>query len=156
MSNPETPPETNNMALQQRLRDRFGKLQYDLGGINPGKEATDIIDGMSDLLWEAAAALETLHRRVEELKAREQWQPIETAPKDGGCLLLYGELAVMFAGEINHWIDGCWRGYYCNVLGWRETGTINRIKPTHWRPIPESPHTPSSVQPTEQAEGGEE
>ena len=58
-----------------------------------------------------------------------QWQPIETAPKDGSAILtwtrLYGyadEFCVMYWGD-KEWM--CLDAFY--------------LEPTHWMPLPEEP-----------------
>ena len=71
-----------------------------------------------------------------------QWQPIETAPKDGTKVLLYGPLS-------------CSKGIIRKVpkmavdryaqpedkLGWTGWGKFNPKfwPPTHWQPLPEPP-----------------
>jgi hypothetical protein len=69
-----------------------------------------------------------------------QWQAIETAPKDGTSILLYDpvgdwtdETRTM---DIGHW--GLW--------GWGEStwlmnGGDGWGKPTHWQPLPAPPQT---------------
>lgn len=61
------------------------------------------------------------------------WQPIETAPKDGSCVLLYWPDIDSIAtgawyaplGCVEHWCKDC-RVTYC-------------IDPTHWMPLPDPP-----------------
>jgi hypothetical protein len=60
-----------------------------------------------------------------------EWQPIETAPKDGTVILAYryqlGSLSwivIMFDR-----IKGIWFNYY----------TGQQELPTHWMPLPEAP-----------------
>lgn len=55
-----------------------------------------------------------------------EWQPIETAPKDGMRVLVIGKSGYVDAG---HYIEG-W--------GW-EDANGNIMKPTHWMPLPEPP-----------------
>jgi hypothetical protein len=68
-----------------------------------------------------------------------EWQPIETAPRDGTHVLGYedGEMTVI------HWSDhpptssykgGYWNNIYCNDGEWW---------PTHWMPLPPPPTTES-------------
>lgn len=76
-----------------------------------------------------------------------EWQPIETAPKDGTALLLYG----MWAGEISGiakepQIDiGLWAGGRSDYSGsdWWQLSTGDAygcwIRPTHWMPLPLTP-----------------
>lgn len=75
-----------------------------------------------------------------------EWQPIETAPRDGTHILGYG----LWAGEINgpddtpthaviyHWHGG---GDY-EGFDWSVHGTdayAAWMKPTHWMPLPDPP-----------------
>ena len=76
-----------------------------------------------------------------------EWQPIETAPKDGKAVLLYkpdermvGEYTIAgywgeWPGHEDGWIacDGKPQGYYSNVAGGRQG------YPTHWMPLPPPP-----------------
>jgi hypothetical protein len=56
------------------------------------------------------------------------WQPIETAPKDGTDILVYDN-GVMF---VTSWVDvDGWQG-------WWETGRVEP-PPTHWMPLPDPP-----------------
>jgi len=64
-----------------------------------------------------------------------EWQPIETAPKDGTHVLLYVDkgAAVNITGGFwdNHPKCGCWiAGGY----------TRKQFPPTHWMPLPEAPN----------------
>jgi len=55
-----------------------------------------------------------------------EWQPIETAPRDGTIILLStpkGRVA-----------DGMWHKRY-GVWAW----TYVMVEPTHWMPLPEPP-----------------
>jgi hypothetical protein len=71
---------------------------------------------------------------------RPLWQPIDTAPKDGTCVLLYGiwsgevhgsvdEYSILQASfSLNDWlVEG--GEYYCAYV----------INPTHWMPLPAPP-----------------
>ena len=63
------------------------------------------------------------------------WQPIETAPKDGGTMILW-EPSLNDKVTTGYW--------YKNILSWRdgdwwiEGGQITG-QPTHWMPFPEPP-----------------
>lgn len=71
------------------------------------------------------AAINSLPSLLDELEAR-QWQPIETAPKDGSSVLLW----VPENGEAQ-------KGYYCDMEFWVVEGMGE--KPTHWMPLPLGP-----------------
>lgn len=57
-----------------------------------------------------------------------QWQPIETAPRDGSNVLVYedGAITVVF------WDEGAWRHPY-------KGGKTTWPNVTHWQPLPEPP-----------------
>lgn len=76
----------------------------------------------------------------------ENWQPIETAPTDGTCVLVYPPL---------------WNGRSCSIARydndehakspkpfWKRDDDMGRatfsrsIPPTHWMPLPPSPSLP--------------
>jgi hypothetical protein len=55
-----------------------------------------------------------------------EWQPIETAPKDGSVIIVN-----------NYGIDvGYWSAAY---NGWLTGGSRTVASPTHWLPVPELP-----------------
>ena len=55
-----------------------------------------------------------------------EWQPIETAPRDGKIILIYGEDFGVTEGR-------CDQGYW--LVFWYHTD----VNPTHWMPLPEPP-----------------
>ena len=71
-----------------------------------------------------------------------EWQPIETAPKNGTWVLVTGG-----------YIDYCWEGetqpdvtaaqYVINIgwqMAWYDSGYYGGYKsPTHWMPLPKPP-----------------
>lgn len=67
-----------------------------------------------------------------ELKEREKWQPIETAPKDGEAIILTNGGAVVygyFEEDCNKWL---YHDYPDNY-------NLYPFIPTHWMPLPEPP-----------------
>ena len=62
-----------------------------------------------------------------------EWQPIETAPKDGTNVLLcadgYVEIGFWLPNP-HTWNDGAW---------WVEGGQITARNTTHWMPLPKAP-----------------
>lgn len=66
-----------------------------------------------------------------------EWQPIDTAPKDGTRILVYdafyaGRIAVCQFDSYFEWVE---RGadYATEVWG------LGEMSPTHWMPLPEPP-----------------
>jgi hypothetical protein len=75
-----------------------------------------------------------------------QWQPIETAPKNGTSLILgaIGEKAVL----------GFWsqrRTYWLRLGAQVGAQAEDRIYPTHWMPLPDPPAAIRAASPTEKA-----
>jgi hypothetical protein len=67
-----------------------------------------------------------------------QWQPIETAPKNGTAVLATWENTAEF--DVLRWIED--RQAWCvHYGGWGEDRYRNDETPTHWMPLPESPMT---------------
>ena len=66
-----------------------------------------------------------------------QWQPIETAPKDGTFIITY--LPPRFVDEAGLTMIQRWKG---TKLQWITAGAPNRARlwqPTHWMPLPSPP-----------------
>lgn len=64
-----------------------------------------------------------------------EWQPIETAPKDGTPILVACPYSSGVAVENVRWIDRP------RARGWRfhNYGPALGVQPTHWMPLPEPP-----------------
>lgn len=58
------------------------------------------------------------------------WQPIETAPKDGTRVLVN-----------SHWMDATGKRLGVEIAHWREEGYWQCLErqPTHWMPLPDPP-----------------
>lgn len=71
-------------------------------------------------------------QRIRELVGENEWQPIETAPKDGGEVLAYGPHLGMLVVE-----------YGINGGGWPwqtlDGPSYSADAFTHWRPLPPPP-----------------
>ena len=63
---------------------------------------------------------------IKKLKADNEWQPIETAPKDGSFILLATPKCLI--------ADGFWSLVY-RVWSWPYV----MVEPTHWMPLPTPP-----------------
>jgi hypothetical protein len=69
-----------------------------------------------------------LHKRSQE------WQPIQTAPKDGACVLLYDNTCE--EPVVGFWHASGW------LVAWdhsRYDTNFPGCDPTHWMPLPEPP-----------------
>ena len=88
-----------------------------------------------ELLEICGADVEGAERFVRE----PQWQPIETAPKDGTYLLI-GSKSFVSCGLWESSDSGGW---------WRDAVEsapyqISEVKPTHWMPLPDAPPAPEA------------
>lgn len=73
-----------------------------------------------------------LHEKVERLEKEREWQPIDTAPKDGTGFLA---ASPDFISEGNWHISTCW-------WLWGEQKyqmCSSQVIPTHWQPLPPPP-----------------
>ena len=81
----------------------------------------------------------------EALPACPQWQPIETAPKDGRSILLLNGDQVSYGGWISAADQGADVGEeYLIAAGWWSVD-LSDNDPTHWMPLPTPPVPPSTV-----------
>jgi hypothetical protein len=63
-----------------------------------------------------------------------EWQPIETAPKHGGNIMLW---CVDLVGGNGRVATGLWRDSYGG--SWWDYHMEYMLNPTHWMPLPEPP-----------------
>jgi len=70
-----------------------------------------------------------------------EWQPIETAPKDGTSIILYEPNRKKV--QIGKWDNDRWakkpRPYWAMVSGYSDKTYERMFPPTHWQPLPPSP-----------------
>lgn len=67
-----------------------------------------------------------------------EWQPIETAPKDGTPILIYAPRDELRPVREARWFTAsAWRGW------WAYDGDriVREVSVTHWMPMPEPPAT---------------
>lgn len=68
-----------------------------------------------------------------------EWQPIETAPKDGTEIIAFG----FSRGDYGYDDEYTWTGVRWGRQGWATTKPTGRyfigFAPTHWTPLPEPP-----------------
>lgn len=78
------------------------------------------------------------------------WQPIETAPKDGTRIIYYE----VYHGQAHIGLGFWWNGDDLNRAGWHD-GLY--VFPTHWMPIPNPPsndETGDNINPDEYIDSG--
>lgn len=71
-----------------------------------------------------------------------EWQPIDTAPKDGTPILLWD--AESKSVNVGYWLDRYTQPFHALVRGedanWCDDGGANPIfNATHWMPLPDPP-----------------
>ena len=71
------------------------------------------------------------------------WQPIETAPKDGTHVLGYGPM-----DDGTYWMEDLY--WYESMEAWPITFMHGHGEPTHWMPLPEPPESESRDEHTSQ------
>ena len=103
------------------------------------KSWQEMVDSVNQTNRAMGNMLNKLEGKVEELEGNE-WQPIESAPKDGTIILLLED----HSGEVN---TGYW-GLEENIFSgtenkWFSNGCIDNVLTfpniTHWMPLPELP-----------------
>ena len=71
-----------------------------------------------------------------------EWQPIETAPKDGTTVILYGPCRIVWPprklSDREH-TDATIATAYFRCTCWQAGFLGSIIEPTHWMPLPEPP-----------------
>jgi hypothetical protein len=88
-----------------------------------GRTMFDVLNEATDYGWELLEAA---------FSAAQQWQPIETAPKDGTEILgftRYGKRPDEFEIYVVWW-DGGWEAHGCSTAF---------AAPSHWMPLPAPP-----------------
>lgn len=104
-----------------------------------------LLDRLDDTGEGNAVRIEQLEGLVRKLAAAPAaapaWQPIETAPKDRGRLiLLHGDgPAIKSCSMVGNWGDDGWRE--CWILS--PGNTV--FEPTHWMPLPAAPEFPCAA-----------
>lgn len=111
-----------------------------------GQVFNQAVSVIEDQLHGMSAKIACLADELAALKAAHQWQPIETAPKDGTTVLIFGdgETSIAFF-EVRVGI-GDWRCLGFGIMACEDDGcvfsrppSLFHPNPTHWAPLPESP-----------------
>ena len=94
-----------------------------------------------DELWSRKAASEILALLPQEAAGRAGWRTIDSAPRDGTLVLLFGGLK----GDY----DWPYVGLFPKVAWYRVGGRSNEnAEPTHWMPLPDPPAVAAPPAPT--------
>ena len=68
----------------------------------------------------------------------DEWQPIETAPKDGEYILVYNSCGVTEVTWRTEELGVPFDGFYVDAMN-DEFYPLRGDEPTHWRPMPAPP-----------------
>lgn len=131
------------MNIEQRIKEieevskgnRSNGTTWHDGKIDMAQQSLEVINHLQSeverykSLWETNAA--ESKEIIAELKAKDEWQPIETASKDA-------KIDLLWCG--NRYIE-CYHDSICD--DWRTTAMGGRLivitNPTHWKPLPKLP-----------------
>jgi hypothetical protein len=105
----------------------------------------DNLKALSSHLLESSGP-DFMYESVEQaIVLLEGWRPIESAPKDGTRVLVYGPRGVLIAWwntEPTVWERSpraCWSVFTPDDFFYSVHLVEDREKPTHWMPLPEGP-----------------
>lgn len=89
---------------------------------------------------QAIKAITTLQAELEKLRKDAEWQPIETAPKDGTRFLVVEATKRPFVAL---WLDADHPDV--DDAGWYDHWNFDPVSPTHWKPLPKPPVTDAAI-----------
>jgi len=121
---PPVTPEPLSAFTAEQVRAtslKWRKAADSIAATSRDRETADMLDAFADLL-EARAARPS------------PWQPIETAPKDGTCVLL-----LCPHGQYVSWWDTEPIEWWMVSDNKFEPRPIRGAAPTHWQPLPAPP-----------------
>jgi hypothetical protein len=102
-------------------------------------------DALFQIIAEKDDEIAALFERVAELESSarslSEWQPIETAPRDGSHFIAAGPSNRLTRHSRNGWIVGAAR-WGKDIYREQFIFSFNcRVCPTHWMPFPEPPNS---------------
>lgn len=125
-----------------RIKAERDALKAEVGGLQ--KELLETAEKLTDQTW-----------KNDELRAQMAWRDIASAPRDGSAILVYGD---NYEGGksfgICHWVKS-------EFSMWEQVSEKRKElvskddsnwsddyygSPTHWRPLPQPPHDPLSIE----------
>ena len=121
--------EEIDIALLEKL------YEYDAGTMRGEHPSSGIFaEAIHERCGLLLRALKQREARVRELEAAQEWQPIETAPKDGTSVLISNGVSVGEAHYEEYAEGWFWAGGHSTDAVDYKVWT-----PTHWRPLPPPP-----------------
>lgn len=108
----------------------LNSLVYAYQQIFPDREFDEVEDAIEQILGE----VQTLRSAKDS-----PWQPIETAPRDGRHVLVYGLLSGLHR---NDWVKACYRADYAGgkpYWQWGAPGFTGVVAADYWMPVPDPP-----------------
>lgn len=134
----------------EKIREALGYARNRGLYLGPREEHAKIVQEEIEII-RALALMPSLIERVREM----EWQPIETAPKDGTEILLYGPSSYGPRVTVGHWMTDkecqirtgdcggdcrCDEYEYCDPIWTSWDGGFTTEWPcTHWMPLPNPP-----------------
>ena len=124
------PMKYRRMAFNAQLQDENNELRAQLAA---AQEEIKTVTEQKNQMWFEMQTAQNQLAKAEQRVA--EWQPIETAPKDGVWILCksFRRLTTEQSREIS-WNGKCWATRDCSRLS----------DPTHWMPLPKAPTGASS------------
>lgn len=128
-------------VLTDEQKDRFVSeiCEYGTGFVVPLYSVVEAIEQAVLQSPEVQARMEAYaDARVREAQ---QWQPIETAPKDGTVVMVCNEDGTWIAKYVPIYPSGCRaeNPWFSLMLNHDHLRKVRSYRPTHWMPLPAPP-----------------
>lgn len=133
-----TSPKSNAIAMTESGRPERAdrpQLELRLRLAERAYERLNLCPDHRDKASGTCIVCEAERRTAQEsaaLRSRAEWQDMETAPRNGTQIALWGVSAN--TAKLGFW----WEGNFQNPAGWRAEG-VGLCYPTKWMPLPAPP-----------------
>lgn len=97
-----------------------------------------IKQAVADAVIASEARAAAAERERDELRAAQQWQPIETAPRDGSEILIIAGTAYSPKARVGWWV-GSGFAFLSRPDEFWSVGVKIMLEATHWQPLPAPP-----------------
>lgn len=124
--------------IQKEAEARLTALEaelHDVKGPQFTKRIESVTAGFKQRAEKAEADLASCEARLRAQHAQMEWQPIETAPKDGTRILCWGPQLKVAECEWRYEA----RGGFSETRGWFRSNQFPEVHPTQWLPLPDPP-----------------